>query len=89
MMSAFNTSSTDNIDLMTPEIHSLMNHLVDADIDNINFTSFDTLVCTTLSVSVCLSVCVGSVTGHNIVVLLSLLQHHVRLLMVDKTLVNS
>ena len=45
-VSSLNTSDiTDAVDLMTPDISSLLNHLVHSDIDNINFTSFDILVC--------------------------------------------
>jgi len=36
---------TDDIDLVTPEIHSLLGHLVQSNVDSINFTSFDVLVC--------------------------------------------
>jgi len=39
-----NTSLTDDVNLVTPEIHDLLSRLVHADIDRINFTSFDVLV---------------------------------------------
>ena len=44
-VSKLDSSVTDNVDLITPEIQSLMEHLVHADIDQINFTSFDVMVC--------------------------------------------
>jgi len=45
LISQLNMSVTDNIDLMTPEIHDLMSQLVRADIDRINFTTLDVMVC--------------------------------------------
>ena len=45
-VSTLNTSDvTDNINLMTPEIHTLLNRLALSDVDSINFTSYDILVC--------------------------------------------
>jgi len=43
-VSNLNSSVTDDFSLVTPEIHSLLSRLVHADIDRINFTSFDVLV---------------------------------------------
>jgi len=43
-VSKLNTSLTGDVKLITPEIHNLLNRLVNADVDRVNFTSFDILV---------------------------------------------
>ena len=43
-VSKLNASFTDDVNLITPEIHVLLDRLVHADIDRINFTSFEVLV---------------------------------------------
>jgi len=51
-VSKINTSDvTNNIDLVTPEINSLLSRLVQSNVDSINFTSFDIQVRWSLNTS--------------------------------------